>query len=368
MTRILVIGAGNIGSTIAAFLCPTNDYQVTIADQRPDRLRGLHPAATTVELDVNDGAALQQALSQCDVVVSACPFYLNVAIAQVARQRGVHYFDLTEDRETTRQIRELATDAQTVFMPQCGLAPGFISIAAADLCTRFDHLRRVRMRVGALPQFPTNRLKYNLTWSTAGLINEYCNPCEVLHDGQLRDVLALEGLEQFSLDGITYEAFNTSGGLGTLCESLSGRVDHLDYKTIRYPGHCELIRFLCHDLRLAQRRDIFQDVLEQAVEVTSQDVVLIFITASGEKDGRMMQETYTRKVYHDMVDGQHFAAIQISTAAGLCAVVDLMLAGKLPQRGFLRQEDVTLADFVNNRFGKHYETHGGSDDAARMLP
>ena len=79
------------------------------------------------------------------------------------------------------------------------------------------------MRVGALPQFPTNALNYNLTWSTDGLINEYCNPCEAIHEGKLIEVLPLEGIEQFSLDGITYEAFNTSGGLGTLCETLPAR-------------------------------------------------------------------------------------------------------------------------------------------------
>ena len=107
-------------------------------------------------------------------------------------------------------------------MPQCGLAPGFISIAAYHLTRLFDKLDAVYMRVGALPQFPSNALKYNLTWSTDGLINEYCNPCEAIHDGRRIDVLPLEGLEHFSLDGVRYEAFNTSGGLGTLCETLDG--------------------------------------------------------------------------------------------------------------------------------------------------
>ncbi|MFX9180922.1 saccharopine dehydrogenase C-terminal domain-containing protein, partial [Acinetobacter baumannii] len=95
---------------------------------------------------------------------------------------------------------------------------------------------------GALPLYPTNGLKYNLTWSTDGLINEYCNPCEAIVDGQMREVLPLEGLEHFSLDGLDYEAFNTSGGLGTLCETLEGRVDSLDYKTVRYPGHREIVK------------------------------------------------------------------------------------------------------------------------------
>src|SRR4029077_5029376 len=103
------------------------------------------------------------------------------------------YFDLTEDVETAREIRKLAAEAETIFAPQCGLAPGFISIAAHDLVQRFEKPHRVRLRVGALPLFPANALKYNLTWSTAGLINEYCNSCQVIHEGELRDVLPLEG-------------------------------------------------------------------------------------------------------------------------------------------------------------------------------
>jgi len=367
-TKVLVLGAGHIGSVISELLSATNDYAVTLADQKTERLEHVSASISRLTLDVQDAQALDSAMANCDVVISACPFFLNVAIAESARRRGVHYFDLTEDRETTKKIRELAEGASTVFMPQCGLAPGFISIAAHDLCKRFERLRRVRMRVGALPLFPANALQYNLTWSTAGLINEYCNSCDVISDGVAREVLPLEGYEQFSLDGVTYEAFNTSGGLGTLCETLAGKVDNLSYKTIRYPGHCELVSFLCNDLQLCNRRELFLDVLERAVPVTVQDVVLIFITASGDRNGRLTQETYTRKVYHGMVNGQHMAAIQITTAAGVCAAVDLLRAGKLPSTGFIRQEDVALGDFMKSRFGKLYELHGRSDGAAALLP
>jgi saccharopine dehydrogenase-like NADP-dependent oxidoreductase len=170
----------------------------------------------------------------------------------------------------------------------------------------------------------------------------------------VREVLPLEGLEAFSLDGVEYEAFNTSGGLGTLYETLQGKVDYLNYKTIRYPGHCELIRFLCNDLRLGERRKLFEDVLEHAVPVTTQDVVLIFVTVSGSQNGRLVQETYTKKVYHGRVGGTELSAIQITTAAGLCAMVDLHREGKLPKSGFVKQEDVPLAAFLGNRFGKYY--------------
>jgi len=111
----------------------------------------------------------------------------------------------------------------------------------------------VRLRVGALPQYPANALNYNLTWSTDGVINEYIEPCEAVVEGKLSEVPALAEREEFSLDGVTYEAFNTSGGLGTLCETLAGRVRTLNYKTIRYPGHVAIMKALLNDLGLRHR-------------------------------------------------------------------------------------------------------------------
>jgi saccharopine dehydrogenase-like NADP-dependent oxidoreductase len=210
------------------------------------------------------------------------------------------------------------------------------------------------MRVGALPQYPTNALNYNLTWSTDGLINEYCNPCEAIHSGAKIEVLALQGIEQFSLDGITYEAFNTSGGLGTLCETLEGKVRELNYKTVRYPGHCDYMKMLVNDLKLGERRALFRDVLEAAIPVTLQDVVLVFVTVTGMRDGRLTQESYANKIYSQDVNGRRWSAIQITTASGICAAVDLMRDGRLPSRGFVRQEDISLPDFLANRFGRYY--------------
>ncbi len=217
------------------------------------------------------------------------------------------------------------------------------------------------MRVGALPQYPTNALNYNLTWSTDGLINEYCNKCEAIHQGKRIELLPLQGIEQFSLDGITYEAFNTSGGLGTLADTLDGKVDELTYKTVRYPGHCERMRLLVNDLKLGERRELLKDVLETAIPVTMQDVVLIFATVTGRMGPLLTQESYASKIYARDVNGTRWSAIQITTAGGICAMVDLMRAGKLKKRGFVRQEDVKLPDFLANRFGAVYgedrETH-----------
>ena len=363
MKHILVIGGGKIGSVVADLLVHTpagNGYRVTVADRSSTLLADIaadarrSPRLATLQLDVNDATALRAALGGCFAVLSAAPYHLTVKVAEAARELSVHYLDLTEDVASTRRIRELAVGASTAFIPQCGLAPGFISIVAAELARQFDSLDSVRMRVGALPAYPSNALNYNLTWSTEGVINEYCEPCEAIVDGQMREVPALEEREEFSLDGVLYEAFNTSGGLGTLCETLVGTVRTLNYRTIRYPGHAAIMKALLHDLRLKDRREVLKDILEQAVPATLQDVVIVFVTVAGMKDGRLLQDTYARKIYSHVLAGKMRSAIQITTASSLCAMLDMLAEGRLPQAGFVRQEDVRLADFLANRFGRVY--------------
>jgi saccharopine dehydrogenase-like NADP-dependent oxidoreductase len=356
MKKIMVVGAGKIGSTIAALLGSSQDYAVTVVDASQAALAGIKAGAGVQlkVLDVTDPVALRAALEGQFAVLSAAPFHLTTSIAEAAVAAGVHYLDLTEDVASTRRVRELAGTARSALIPQCGLAPGFVSIVAADLCRRFDSLHSVRMRVGALPQYPSNALNYNLTWSTDGVINEYCEPCEAIVEGVLRQVPPLAEHEEFSLDGVTYEAFNTSGGLGTLCETLQGKVTNLNYKTIRYPGHAAIMKALLNDLRLRDRRGVLKDILENALPTTMQDVVIVFVTVSGQREGRLMQETYAHKVYSHVVGGVLRSAIQITTAAGICTVLDLLANGRLPARGFVRQEDIALGDFLANRFGNAY--------------
>ncbi|NOY29280.1 MAG: NAD(P)H-binding protein, partial [Planctomycetes bacterium] len=297
MHRVLLLGAGKIGRTIARLLTDSGDYEVLVADADPKALDRLTVRTKVVE--ATDRSQLKAAMGNCDSVISALSFQWNPLIAEVALQSGTSYFDLTEDVETTRRVRAIADQATAgqIFMPQCGLAPGFISIVANHLTQSFDELDQVQMRVGALPQFPTGALKYNLTWSTDGLINEYCNPCEAIHEKRRIEVLPLEGLEHFSLDGVRYEAFNTSGGLGTLCETLDGRVRQLNYKTVRYLGHRDLMLLLVNELRLGERRELLKDLLESAVPITFQDVVVTFCTVTGMRKGELVQVTDARKVY-----------------------------------------------------------------------
>lgn len=354
--RVVLLGVGHIGHTIAGLLSRCGDYQVKVVDRSAQALKGLgHLAVTTELVDTADASALRACLAGYDAVINALPYHLAINAATQALAVGCHYFDLTEDVSATREIRRLARGANTAFMPQCGLAPGFIGIVAHHLSQKFSTLQEVKMRVGALPAFPTNSLKYNLTWSVDGLINEYCHPCEAIRDGAIIEVLALEGLEHFSLDGTEYEAFNTSGGLGTLCATLQGRVQTLDYKTVRYPGHCAIMKMLLQELGMQDDQETLKDILRRSVPLTMQDVVLVFVTVSGERNGKFVQEVFARKIFADRDAQTPLSAIQITTAAGICAAVDLFREGRLPQSGFIRQEQVALPDFLSNRFGCAYE-------------
>src|SRR4029077_2827454 len=177
-------------------------------------------------------ASLAAFVKRCDAVASAAPYYLNRDIAQACANARVAYFDLTEDVATTKFIRGLARKVKGVtFMPQCGLAPGAINIVGGSLAASLSFVRHCEMRVGALPLNASNQMKYYLSWSTAGLINEYCQVGEALHAGRRVTTMPLDGVERITIDGTEYEAFNTSGGVATMCQTFAGKVGDLNYKT-----------------------------------------------------------------------------------------------------------------------------------------
>ena len=374
MHRVLVLGAGKIGALISGLLAESGEYEVTLADVDGDvagavvkahglrHLRGL-------QLDATDAGRLATQLTDhpVDAVVSSLPFYCNVGVARAARSAGVHYFDLTEDVEVTRQVRDIAEGADTAFVPQSGLAPGFVSIAANELITHFESLRTVKLRVGALPQHPNNVLKYSLTWSTEGLINEYGNPCLAIAHGRLVEAAPLEGLEEIEIDGTSYEAFNTSGGLGSLGDSYGGHCEQMNYKTMRYPGHCEQVRLLMNDLKLNHDRGTLKRILENAVPQTLQDVVVIYVAVTGLQEGELREENYVNKVYPQEIAGRLWSAIQVTTAAGVTAVMDIVLADPAAYRGFVRQEQFRLPQILSNRFGSWYARGGDKTVSARVV-
>ncbi|MGA1497732.1 MAG: saccharopine dehydrogenase family protein [Steroidobacteraceae bacterium] len=374
MQKVLVLGAGKIGALISGLLAGEADYSVGLADLRPGAAASVvsaHslPRLEAFEVDAAEEAGLDALLGRGDwqAVISSLPYYCNPMVAKLARKHGLHYFDLTEDVEVTRAVRDIAEGASTAFVPQCGLAPGFVSIAANELISHFDSLTAVKLRVGALPQHPNNVLKYSLTWSTEGLINEYGNPCEAIEGGRHVEAAPLEGLEEIEIDGTLYEAFNTSGGLGSLGETYGDRCQQMNYKTMRYPGHCAQVRLLMNDLRLNQDRATLKRILENAVPQTLQDVVVIYVAVTGQQEGDLREENYVNKVYPQEIAGRLWSAIQVTTAAGITAVVDLVLSDPGRHQGFVRQEAFSLPEVLANRFGRWYALGGDKTVSARVV-
>src|SRR5262249_38020073 len=265
---------------------------------------------------------------------------------------------LTEDVATTMLVRSLARETKGVtFIPQCGLAPGAINIVGGSLASSLDTVRSVEMRVGALPQFASNQMKYYLSWSTAGLINEYCQLGEALHDGRKIATLPLDGVERLTIDGVEYEAFNTSGGVATMCETFAGKVGELNYKTMRYPGHRDLMKFLLQDLNLGAQQEVLTQIFDQEVPLTDSDVVVFYVSAVGRVRGELVQRSFVKKMHGDTVQGRRLSAIQLTTAAGIVAVLELFARGSLP-KGFVKQESITLREFLGTQWGG--QVYGGT--------
>jgi saccharopine dehydrogenase-like NADP-dependent oxidoreductase len=361
MTPVMVAGAGQIGRLIACLLADTKDYQVYLADcdlsaADTQILLKKMPVIQPIVLDMTDKKALKKALKthQITALISSLPYFLNPLLAEAAKATATHYFDLTEDIAVAAKIKALAVDAKTIFVSQCGMAPGFVSMVAHSLMQAFDTCYEAKLRVGALPQQTSNALHYALTWSTDGLINECGEACAGIAGGKSVLFEPLEGLESIQLDGETYEAFHTSGGLGGLAALYQGKINKLTYKTIRYPGHCEKMRFLMQTLHLNEDRVTLKKILEQAIPKTKQDVVLVYVSVEGLKQGVLTEESYVKKIYPERISGIAWSAIQVSTASAVCAVLDLALAEADKLQGLVLQEHFALKAVLKNRFGRFY--------------
>lgn len=350
MKKILVIGLGKVGTLVAELL--SHRFEVTGLDKTTPHYT-LDYGFDILTGDVTSDHLLTTLLPNFDAVVSALPYYLNQKIAEKALGHNIHYFDLTEDLKSSQHLRQMANDAQATVIPQCGLAPGFIAILGGHLANGFDRLRDIELRVGALPRYPNGQLAYSFTWSPAGVINEYLNDAEVIHNGERKKVPSLDGIEQINIEGRELEAFSTSGGLGTMCETFAGRVDTLNYKTIRYPGHGKLMRFLIYELIMKEDKHQLEKILSLAKPPVKEDVVYVYVVVEGWKDKQLLRDEYYKAFYPRVINGKQWRAISWTTAASIAAVVSMVADGLLPQQGCVKQEDINYNDFLNTDYGKY---------------
>ncbi len=350
MKKITVLGLGKVGALAAKLLhdlgFEVNGYDLSVVD-------GRFPFATHT-MDMADVGGLKALFVNVDAVLSCLPFQLNVDVAKAAHEAGIHYFDLTEDVPTTKAIIELGKTSKGLMAPQCGLAPGFVGIVGASQISEFEHCRSCRMRVGALPQNPTGLMGYAFNWSPAGVVNEYLNDCEVIESGERKWVSPMEWHETLYIDGVKLEAFTTSGGLGTMCDTYLGQVDNIDYKTMRYPGHMELMNFFFHELLMRDRRDQAGEILINAKPPVADDVVYVHVASEGTIDGQLQRREFVHGYRPITAAGETQTAIAWTTSASVVAIIEMVRDGLLPSSGFLKQEDVPLDKFLATRTGSFY--------------
>ncbi len=349
---VSVLGLGKVGLLAASFLEEAGLDVTGYARHRPRRSTSFR----TVVIDVSDADVLTAELAKHEAVLSCLPYALNHSVALAAHRLGIHYFDLTEDVSTGRAVAELSATSQALMAPQCGLAPGFVSIVAASQAAAFDTCRSIRMRVGALPQHPTGLLSYAFNWSPEGVVNEYLNDCEVIEAGERKWLSSMEWPETLYVEGTRLEAFTTSGGLGTMCDTFHGTVANIDYKTIRYPGHMELMNFFFHELLMRERRELAADILTNAKPPVSDDIVYVHVSSEGTIDGKLRRVEFVRSYRPRQVAGAQSSAIAWTTAGSVAAVIELVRTGDLPQQGLLRQEQVPLDRFLATPTGRLFDT------------
>lgn len=351
LRRIAVLGLGKVGM-LAAKLLHVGGFDVVGFDARaphnalPFAVRGI---------DVETDAGAREATHGFDAVLSCLPYRINKRIAAAAHASGIHYFDLTEDVPTTQAIIELAKTSKALMAPQCGLAPGFVGIVGAAQVAAFEACRSLRLRVGALPQNPTGLMGYAFNWSPEGVVNEYLNDCEVIEDGVRKFVSSMEWNETIYVDGVMLEAFTTSGGLGTICETFHGKVANIDYKSMRYPGHMRLMNFFFHELLMRERRDLAGEILTNAKPPVNDDVVYVHVSAEGTLGSGLQRREFVRAYRPIELAGGMQTAIAWTTSASVVAVIEMVRDGALPQRGFLKQEEIPLAKFLTTTTGRLFE-------------
>jgi lysine 6-dehydrogenase len=324
--KMLVLGAGLQGCACAFDLLNDPEVtQVTIADLQPERMarflsRREDPRLRPVSLDVTDHPAVLELMRGHDAVMSAIPYYFNGPMAKLAVEAGCHFADLGGNTEIVMEQKKLdavAHEKGLSVMPDCGLAPGMVNILAAEGIRRLDTVDRVRIFVGGLPQHPEPPLNYQIVYSLEGALDYYTTPSWILRGGQPTEIDALSEIEpvRFPEPVGTLEAFHTAGGISTMPFTWKGKVREMEYKTLRYPGHADLMRCIrelgllglepvtVKGQKVVPRDAFIATVTPLLTKPEGRDLVALRVMASGTKDGAPRSTTFDLIDYYDEKNG-----------------------------------------------------------------
>ncbi|MBK7093115.1 MAG: saccharopine dehydrogenase NADP-binding domain-containing protein [bacterium] len=370
MTTFLVCGAGLMSKALVydliKFSSPTKVILLDIDQARLDSING--EKVEKHRGDLSDKAFFEPFVREADIAAGSASYKLNRALTECAIRHKTHFIDLGGNNSVVDAqfaLSDLAAAAGVTIIPDCGLAPGMASVLAADGISQFDKVESVKLRVGGLPQNPKPPLNYAIFFSPEGLLNEYREPTVVLRDGQLTKLQSLTEGERLSFppNFPELEAYHTSGGASTLPFTFEKKISELDYKTIRYVGHFEKIKFL-FEIGMADETkydvdgaklspdQMLRNVLQRHLPSNAPDVVLVFVEVVGMKNNRRQTATYYIEDYLDKATGH--SAMQRTTAYSAAIVMQMIAEGSISTRGTLRSEQ----GIDHRRFIEHLGERG----------
>ncbi len=362
--KILVLGAGRMGHGAVFDLVRNSPAveAVTVADADLSKAQAVaahfpEGQVTAVAFDAADEAAAVELMRGHGAVISCVNYWYNVSLSRAAIAAGANFCDLGGNNTIVDQQLALDAEARTAgvnIIPDCGLAPGMVSILAELAVSRLDAAESVRIRVGGLPQKPEPPLDYQLVFSVEGLINEYIEPARVIRDGEIVEVESMTEIEELAFEGFPpLEAFQTSGGTSTLPDTFLGKLRELDYKTIRYAGHSEKFKTmidlgLCSSEKVAVGdesvipRKVFGRLLEMNLPADGPDYVLVRVEAVGEKAGK--RQTVRFEIVDSLDTENNISAMMRTTAFPASIIAQMMADGRVRSRGAVPQEKAIVPD------------------------
>lgn len=349
--KVVIIGAGRIGTALALLLREKPEFDVLMADPtEPGRRRVKELGLPLADADPSHPARLDQLLTGADAVVAALPSSATPMVAAAARRHGTHYLDLGDDGTALEAIRREAEVASCCFVAQCGISPGLVSGLVLDLASRCGNEPDIAVRIGGLPQQPSGRLGYGLIWDIDATLREYTRPSVALIDGHKTELAPMSRCSPLRLGSCDYEAFVSSAIPDTLCERLAGKVASLVSYTIRYPGHADCIAFLLDELKLRERLYLLRNLFLNGLPEIPDDRLLISIVATSGHDGSEVAEHFLREIEPVEIGGVMVGAMRRTAASHVAAVLDLLRCGSIGKSGLLAQEDIPFALLRENRF------------------
>ena len=356
--KFLVLGSGMMGSAIAFDLAHSDGVQqVTLADVDAHRASDAaskiaSPKASALQLDVNDQKNVIAAMEHHDVAIGAVSYRNNAALSRAAIEAGTHFCDLGGNDGVVEEQLALSGQAKNrdiTIIPNCGLAPGLANILGARGAEKFDTVDSIKMRVGGLPRDPIPPFNYQIVFSVEGLLNEYSGKSTAIRNFKLAQIDALTELEPivFPVPFGTLEAFHTSGGASLTPRLFEGKVRELDYKTIRYPGHCDKFRTLLEigfganeplslGSNVLTERELFIELLKRKLPHTGKDVVLLRVIVEGKRSTKPQRLTFTMIDFYD--ETRNISAMMRCTAYPTSVVAQLLASGTITSRGTITAE------------------------------